>query len=148
MDSQLENNLSVIDTLNDLIQINNDRIQGSEKVVETKNDEKYKKLLDRVIEQSTDFRQQLISEVRRVGGQAEWNGNTGKGKIYAVWLDIKSAFTGEPDSSGIEMVEFLEDAARKAYDDALSSDLDLPSETNDLLEAQRRQMDFSIEMPG
>lgn len=147
MDNQLENNLSVIDTLNDLIQINNDRIQGSEKVNETNGDEKYKTLLDRVIEQSTDFRQQLISEVRRVGGQAEWNGNTGKGKLYSVWLDIKSAFTGEPDSSGIEMVQFSEDAARKAYDDALSSSVNLPSDTKDLLETQRGQMNFSFDLP-
>lgn len=92
MESQLENNLAIIDTLNDLIQINNDRIQGSEKAIETINDVKYKRLFERVIEQSAEFRQQLISEVRRIGGQAEWNGTTNKGKIYGLWLDIKSAF--------------------------------------------------------
>ena len=99
MESQLENNLAVIDTLNDLIQINNDRIQGSEKAIETISDVKYKRLFERVIEQSTEFRQQLISEVRRIGGQAEWNGTTNKGKIYGLWLDIKSAFKAEPDDS-------------------------------------------------
>lgn len=142
MENPLENNLAVIDTLNDLIQINNDRIQESEKSMETITESKYKKLLESVIEQSTDFRQQLISEVRRVGGQAEWNGTTGKGKVYGLWLAIKSAFKGESDVSGIEMVEFAEDAARTAYDDALSSELNLPSETKEMLEFQRQAMNF------
>lgn len=148
MESQLENNFAVIDTLNDLIQINNDLIQGSEKALAAITDAENKNLLERVIEQSTDFRQQLISEVRRVGGQAEWNGTTNKGKLYAVWLDVKSAFTGEPASSEIKMVEFAEGAARKAYDDALSSELDLPSETKDLLETQRGQINIFTGLPG
>lgn len=143
MDSQLENNLAVIDTLNDLIQINNDRIEGSEKSLKTITDEKYKTLFERVIGQSTEFRQQLISEVRRVGGQAEWIGTSNKGKVYAFWLEIKSAFNGEPDEAGTEGVAMAEDAARKAYEDALSGDVNFPSETKEMLEVQRGKMDFS-----
>lgn len=140
MESQLENNLTVIDTLNGLIQINNDRIQGSEKAVETITDAKTKRLFELVIEQSAGFRQQLISEIRRVGGQAEWNDTTDKGKIHEFWLNIKSAFKSESVDSGIERVQFSEETARKAYDDALLSDVNFPTETRELLISQRREM--------
>ena len=147
MKSQLENNLAVIDTLNDLIQINNDRIQGSEKAAKTIMDVKSKRLFELVIEQSTGFRQQLISEIRRVGGQAEWNETTDKGKLYELWLNIKSAFKSESEDPGIEMAEFSEEAARKAYDDALLGGLHFPSVTRELLTSQRQQMKFFGKTP-
>ena len=46
---------------------------------------------------------------------------------------------------GIEMAEFSEDAARKAYDDALLPVLDVPMETRKLLESQRQEMKIFAE---
>ena len=69
---------------------------------------------------TTDFRQQLISELRL--SAAEVNG-MGIRKGKAAWgsAGYKVRITVEPDFSVIEMVQFVKDAERKACDDVLST---------------------------
>jgi hypothetical protein len=55
-------------------------------------------------------------------------------------LNIKSAFKSESVDSEIEWAQFSEETARKAYDDALLSDVNFPTETRELLISQRREI--------
>ena len=137
----MENNEKVIDVLNDLVQINNDRIRGYEKAIEdTKSeDSEYDTLFEEMINQSNQYKHELIREINVLGGDADKNSTTNSGKIYRAWMDVKSAFQGKTEKSALELCEFGEDAAQKAYADALSTD-DLPASTRQLLLSEKSKL--------
>jgi uncharacterized protein (TIGR02284 family) len=133
-------NSETTDVLNDLIKINNDRIEGYEKAIkDSQTDTVYDELFNRMIQQSSIIRQELSNEIRRMGGESETDGTTNSGKIYRAWMDVKSAFTGKSEKSALELCEFGEDAAQKAYEEALSSE-DIPIETRELLLRQKNEL--------
>ena len=135
-------NDGLIDVLNDLIQINNDRIEGYEKAIEDtrSGDSDYESLFNQMIQQSSGYKQELINEVRRIGGDPEWNSTTNSGKIYRMWMDVKSAFTGKTDQSALELCEYGEDAAQKAYNEALNSSDIILDDTRELIRKQKSQL--------
>ena len=130
----------VIDALNDLVQINNDRIDGYEKAIEdSKSEGGYYDLFSKMIGQSTEYKEQLISEINRLGGEADRDSNTGSGKVYHVWMDVKSAMQGKTDKSALQLSEFGEDAAQKAYKEALETE-NLPDSTRALILNQKEHL--------
>ena len=143
----MEDNQNVIDTLNDLIKINNDRIEGYEKAIkdslpDTTNDI----LFNQMIEQSNNIRQELIEEVRRIGGESATDDTTNSGKLYRFWMDVKSTFTGKSESSVLELCEFGEDAAQKAYKEALADAEDMADGTRTLIMMQKDQLKESHDL--
>ena len=140
----MENNEKVIDVLNDLVQINNDRIRGYEKAIEDSKNEDMdlESLFNQMISQSAQNKRQLINEINSLGGNADKGSTTNSGKIYRAWMDVKSAFQGHSQKSALELCEFGEDAAQKAYKDALSTD-NLPPSTRQLLLTQKGQLNES-----
>lgn len=133
-----------INVLNDLVQINNDRIVGYEKAIEdSKNDgSSYDSLFNHMIEQSKEYKQQLAKEINTIGGDADYESTTTSGKIYHVWMDIKSTFQGKTDKSALELSEFGEDAAQKAYKEALAEE-DLSPSTRQMIENQKMNLKAS-----
>jgi uncharacterized protein (TIGR02284 family) len=122
-----------IEILNDLIQINNDRIRGYERAIEElKNDNDDLKTLFAVfIDQSRQNIMVLGKEVQANGGEMT-TGTTGSGKIYRAWMDVKAVFTGHDRQTVLENCEFGEDAALKAYHTALKKE-DLPEYLKQML---------------
>src|ERR1700712_4844652 len=81
--------------LNDLIAINNDRIEGYNKAVnevETA-DVDLKVFFGKMTTQSREIIAELQALVNQLGGEIE-NGTTISGKVYRVWMDVKSKITG------------------------------------------------------
>lgn len=136
----MENNEKVIDALNDLVRINNDRIKGYQKSIEDSKDEgEYDSLFSEMIDQSQKYKDQLINEINSLGGKADRDSNTSSGKVYHVWMDIKSSVQGKTDKSALELSEYGEDAAQKAYAEALQTD-NLPASTRDLIRNQKEHL--------
>lgn len=110
-----------IDTLNELIEINNDRVAGFEKVIADIKDENMdlKELFQEYAAQSRQFSQELTAIVAAGGGEAE-TGNTASGTLHRAWIDVKSLFGGSDRESILSEAERGEDAIKKAYRDALS----------------------------
>ena len=131
-------NEKVIGILNDLIRINHDRVVGYEKGIdELKNeDADLKVLFQRYITESRQYGQELTQEVSRLGGDPA-DGTTNSGKIYRVWMDLKSVVTGHDRKTVLNNCEFGEDAAQKAYDTALNSDVDFEPSLRDLIVRQK-----------
>ena len=126
----------VIEILNDLIQINNDRIKGYERAVKELKDEDddLKTLFAVFIDQSRRNKMTLGKEVQAFGGDMD-TGTTASGKIYRAWMDVKAIFTGKDRHAVLENCEFGEDAALKAYRTALRSD-DLPDYLRQIISEQ------------
>jgi uncharacterized protein (TIGR02284 family) len=131
-------NEKVIGILNDLIRINQDRVVGYEKGIDElkAEDADLRTLFQRYITESREYSQELTQEVSRLGGDPA-DGTTNSGKIYRVWMDLKAAVTGHDRETVLNNCEFGEDAAQKAYDTALNSDVELEPSIRDLIVRQK-----------
>ncbi len=131
-------NEKVIGILNDLIRINQDRVVGYEKGIDElkAEDADLRTLFQRYITESRQYAQELTQEVSRLGGDPA-DGTTNSGKIYRVWMDLKAVVTGHDRETVLNNCEFGEDAAQKAYDTALNSDVEIEPSIRDLIVRQK-----------
>jgi uncharacterized protein (TIGR02284 family) len=132
-------NEKTAEVLNDLIQINNDRIQGYEKAAEETSvkDADLRSLFNEMIEESRLIVSELSSQVLRKGEELA-EGTTMKGKIYRAWMDVKATFSGNNRKTILASCEYGEDAAQKAYAEALNEDI--PAEIRLLLTQQKSNL--------
>lgn len=137
-------NDNLIEVLNDLIRINNDRIVGYEKASdEARNiDIDLRAVFSRMADESRQYAAELTQEVVKLGGEAA-TGTTNSGKIYRVWMDVKATFSGSTRQAILENCEFGEDAAQKAYDSALKTDADLTADVRQLIANQKSSLKTS-----
>ena len=133
----MEKSKEVIEVLNDLVMINNDRINEYERAIKElkPDDEDLKSLFDQMIVESQQLKSDLAHEIQVLHGDVE-TGSTEMGKIYRAWMDVKAVFTGESRHSILSNCEAGEDAAQRAYKKALETDR-LPAFLRDLLTRQQ-----------
>ncbi|HZH00678.1 MAG TPA: PA2169 family four-helix-bundle protein [Flavisolibacter sp.] len=134
----MERNSKVIGVLNDLIRINHDRIVGYEKAIDElkDSDADLRTLFHRYTQESKEYANELTHEVTRLDGDPA-DGTTNSGKVYRVWMDLKAAVSGKDRKTILDNCEFGEDAAQKAYDMALNSDVDLEPTLRELIIKQK-----------
>lgn len=139
-------NNELIETLNDLVQINTDRTKGFENALKQLQEEgvqeeatnaDLKNLFLSYIDQSRRFKMQLAKEVEVLGSDIETDTST-SGKIHRAWIDLKTTFTGHSTHSILEECEFGEDAILKAYDSALEENI--PAYIRDMLNDQLAEL--------
>lgn len=131
------------EVLNDLVQINNDRIEGYEKArKELKDgDTDLKSLFLNMIEESQKYKLALAQEVGVLGEEIE-TGTTNSGKIYRAWMDVKALFTGHDRQTVLNNCEFGEDAAQNAYKMALEVE-GVPANIRELISEQKASLRVS-----
>ncbi|QNL51996.1 PA2169 family four-helix-bundle protein [Olivibacter sp. SDN3] len=115
---------NTISVLNDLIEINNDRVAGFEKAIADINEENIdlKTLFQEYTAQSRKFSQELTAIVGSHAGQGEVEtGTSVAGNLHRAWIDVKALFGGRDRKSILEEAERGEDAIKKAYSDAIGS---------------------------
>lgn len=128
-----------LEVLNDLIQINNDRVAGFEKAIADIKDENVdlKALFQGYAAQSRTNGQQLAALIGAYG-EVE-TGNSVSGTIHRAWIDVKSVFGGNDRESILSEAERGEDAIKKAYQTALSGG-ELPSNALETISAQAQKI--------
>jgi uncharacterized protein (TIGR02284 family) len=131
-------NEQTAEVLNDLVEINNDRIRGYERAAkETESkDADLRSLFDDMAAQSRRFVSELSRYVQ-ARGEEPADGTTIRGKIYRAWMDVKATFTGKDRKAILASCEFGEDAAQRAYRDALESDTEYSAEVRQLIMEQK-----------
>lgn len=136
----MERNEKILGALNDLIRINNDRIDGYEKAAEEakKIDVDIQAMFHRFAQESREYAAELKQWVIKNGGDPAEDTTT-SGKIYRVWMDLKAFVTGKDRKAILASCEFGEDAAQKAYDEALKSDY-LTPEVREVIKKQKSQL--------
>jgi uncharacterized protein (TIGR02284 family) len=109
--------------LEDLIKINNDRIEGYEKALKElkPEDTDLRLLFLRAIDQSRGIKMMLGNELQTLKESIP-SGTSGSGAIHRAWLELKATFTGHGRRAILASCEFGEDAVQKAYESALSSE--------------------------
>ncbi|MDP4149835.1 MAG: PA2169 family four-helix-bundle protein, partial [Bacteroidota bacterium] len=114
----------VIEVLNDLIRVNNDRIEGYEKEAheERNTDPDIKSAFYQMATESRSFVNELHAEVLKLGG-APVSKTTISGKVYLFWLDLRANFTAGYTGSDVYAIlsacEAGEEAVQQVYSEAL-----------------------------
>ncbi len=136
-------NEETVEILNDLIEINNDRITGYDRAIKESTEENadLKQLFEHLIRESHECKLALSTEVLVLKGETA-EGTTNRGKIYRVWMDVRAAFSGHDRHSILANCERGEDAAQSAYKSALKSD-DLPQFIRDIVSEQQAKLKLS-----
>ena len=127
--------MSNSEVLRDLIRINNDRVTGYSKAATQTDDQDLQSLFSQLAQQS----RQLASELRSLISDSDKNvtdETTTAGKIYRAWMDVKATFGGDSRKAILASCEFGEDAAQRAYKDALKED-DLTPDVRATFESQK-----------
>ena|SRR5690349_1112572 len=111
-------NQKTIDTLNNLLEINNDRIEGYRHASKETDEADLKDLFTQFSRTSHEFKQTLTEKIKSLGGTPV-RGTRNTGKLYRAWMDIKAALTNKNRKAILASCEFGEDVAVKNYEDAL-----------------------------
>jgi uncharacterized protein (TIGR02284 family) len=137
-------NDNLVSVLNDLIRINNDRIEGYERAAKEARDidVDLRAIFTRMADESRQYAAELTQEVVKLGGEPA-TGTTASGKIYRAWMDVKATFTGHDRESVLASCEFGEDAAQKAYNSALESDVEMSADIRQLIAYQKASLKTS-----
>ena len=140
-------NDNLIGVLNDLIEINNDRVVGYEKAAEESKslDVDLQATFHKMANDSRKYAAELTQKVMELGGKPSHD-STNLGKIYRVWMDVKATFSGHDRQAVLENCEFGEDAAQKAYRSALASDAEIDAETRQLITDQQSALKSAHDM--
>lgn len=128
------------EVLNDLVQINNDRIEGYERAAKetAKEDGDLRTLFESMASESRSYANDLGKFIAMAGEDVA-EGTTASGKIYRVWMDVKATFSGKDRKAILASCEFGEDAAQKAYASALEED-DLAEDVRQLITEQKSRL--------
>ncbi|MCY7350220.1 MAG: PA2169 family four-helix-bundle protein [Cytophagaceae bacterium] len=139
-------NQDIVDSLNDLVQINNDRIRGYQSSVDNVQDAELADLFRHMIVQSQKFRSELADHIVRLDGKAveEATSTDLSSKFHRAWLDIKASIFDNKKATVLSSVEFGEGAAVDAYEEALDDD-DLPSHVKDVVQNQLTELRTALD---
>ena len=120
--------------LNDLVKINNDRVDGYKKAIDNlePDDADLKIVFQEKINESQTFHSELSAEVALLGEKIA-SGTMALGKIYRAWMDVGAFLTGGDRKVVLNNCERGEDAAIVAYNSALESDELTPRQREILL---------------
>lgn len=128
-----------MDVINDLIEINNDRVEGFEKAArDLENDDTG---LDTVFNKLANESRENVVELTEIAqnfGEAPVEGTSTSGALHRAWLDIKSVFTGGDMEAILNECERGEDAIKAAYRSALDPENEIGYELQEILQRQQQ----------
>ena len=130
-------NDAIIDALNSLIVINNDRIEGYDTAANETDEADLKDLFHKCMNTSVLCKAKLVAEVHLLGGTPD-EGTRITGKFFRVWMDFKAFLTSKDRVSILNSCEFGENVAIDAYMSVLTSEAETLSLVHiDFLNAQK-----------
>jgi uncharacterized protein (TIGR02284 family) len=138
----MEDTAKTIEVLNDLILINNDRIEGYERAIKELKDSGGNNELEliflRFIDDSRRYKIEIGTEIQALGKDIE-EGTSVSGKIHRAWIAVKEAFSDHDRHDLLEECEYGEDAIKNAYENVLN-DESLPAYIGELLRDQLEEL--------
>src|SRR6218665_4128586 len=118
---------------NDHIIINNDRYEGYKTAAEETKNSDLKSMFTEFSNQSKQFGAELKKFVPASEEPAKKDETKNSGKLYRIWMDIRSAVTGHDRKAILSSCEFGVDAAKKTYDELMEHSEDITSESIELI---------------
>ena len=123
----------VSDVLNGLIETAKDGEQGFRTAAEKVKESSLKSLFSKCASQRATYAQELQAAVGGLGEKPAESGHVAAG-LHRGWINLKQALSKNEDKAIIDEAESGEDAAKKAYSEALQKSL--PTDVKALVEKQ------------
>ncbi len=129
-----------ITALNELIEINNDRVEGYKTAMKETSDPDLKRTFAELSVTSEQNLAELLKAMHSLGGTPE-EGTRTDGKLYRAWMDIKAALTGGSRHQILSSCEYGEDMALDTYEHVLEHHVkEMTSEHADLVRSQKSRL--------
>jgi uncharacterized protein (TIGR02284 family) len=126
--------------IKDLIVINNDRYEGYKTAAKETTDADLKSMFNEFSNQSQQFSQELRKFVTSPDEQPKRDETKATGKLYRVWMDLRSAVSGKDRKTILSSCEYGEDVAKKHYEEAISDAGELSSEAVNVIQKQKEEI--------
>lgn len=130
-------NTKLIEELNDLILINNDRIEKYKNVLKKSSCPEDLSFLKKMINQSFLFTDELKNVINNKIHSLNWESIAHPGKIYQTWEELKFSI---PKKNYLEIIKSTEDAIQKIYQKALYPEVYIPSDIIHLIIIQKAKL--------
>ena len=127
----------VIGTLNDLIETSKDGEEGFRTCAGAVNNPQLKSFFEQKAERCRIGAGQLQQKVRELGGDPERSSSM-TGQLHRFWVNIRATIAGMEEHAILDECERGEDAAKRAYEEALQDDL--PADVRTLIGKQYREV--------
>jgi len=127
----------VIGTLNDLIETCKDGQEGFRTCADTVKNPQLKAFFEQKAERCRLGAAQLQQKVRELGGDPERSSSM-TGQLHRFWVNIRSTIAGMDEHAILDECERGEDAAKRAYEEALQQDL--PADVRTMIGKQYREV--------
>ncbi|MES2134422.1 MAG: PA2169 family four-helix-bundle protein [Bacteroidota bacterium] len=132
--------------LNDLVTINNDRMEGYKKVEKQVNTNlNLSSVFRDKWQQSFTFITELQQNIKLLGGNYTDNMSL-PGKIFNIWMGFKNTLKRDNTSTILDSCEFGEDMAIKAYNAVLQSEVGIPAGIRQLIQEQQTAIKKSYDL--
>ena len=131
----------MVEVLNDLIKIHNDRIAGYKYALNqsTEIESGLYNAFEEIISDTKYYIDQISEKIKELNGNP-LKGSTILGKIYQAWVALKVTFPGSTQKAIISACLYNEEIALHAYNAALSSNLNMPAQVRQLIENQEHEL--------
>lgn len=116
-------NQKTIDTLNKLIEVNNDRIEVYEIAAKEINEPDLKTLFFQFVQISLTCIKELSSEIYTLGG-IPTEGAKHTGKFFWKWMDVKAALSANDFKAILNACKYAEKQAITVYKNVLTDDIE------------------------
>ena len=141
----MENQINNPEIINDLIKINNDRIEGYKTASDLANNmgvDSLGGIFGKYMQQSKQFIEELTPYVK-LEGEEPTESTMMSGKLFRLWMNVKVNISGNDKRSLLESCEKGEDAFKDTYKKILEEDNDqLSVEVKNIL---LKQLDKQLE---
>lgn len=125
-----------INILNELVVINNDRIEGYETASEISDEIELKNLFAEFAQTSHKCKSELMEEILTLGGSLA-KGTKTTGKFFRAWMDVKAALIGNDRKTVINSCEHGEEKALETYKEVIRDEAEhLTTEQQTIIGAQ------------
>jgi uncharacterized protein (TIGR02284 family) len=134
-------NRKATETLNDLMRIQDDRINGYRQALDLfiNIDNDLQEEFERFIADGAYYKQQLKQKLKALNGSAQTQVPI-IGKIYRAWTDLRVACSGISRKTIIASCQYNEEIALHAYKAALNTNIDMPKDVRELIETQEADL--------
>ncbi|MEJ5090498.1 PA2169 family four-helix-bundle protein [Sphingobacterium faecium] len=122
----MENQINNPEIINDLIKINNDRIEGYKTASDLANNmgvDSLGSIFGKYMQQSKQFIEELTPYVK-LEGEEPTESTMMSGKLFRLWMNVKVNISGNDKRSLLESCEKGEDAFKETYKNTLEEDAD------------------------
>ncbi|MEX0661565.1 MAG: PA2169 family four-helix-bundle protein [Balneolaceae bacterium] len=126
----------VIDILNELVVVNNDRIEGYETASEISGEIELKNMFAEFAQTSHKCKRELMEVVLSLGGSMA-TGTKTTGKFFRAWIEVKSALIEKDRKTVLESCGYGEEKALETYREAIREEAQhLTTEQQTIIGAQ------------